>query len=307
MYYCQNCGSPLENPPGNFCPSCGAQIPTTPGAPHQQQEQQWSGRRQTASEAMHFSGRMDRPGLKRAAKDRLSGNWGKAIGLELVMESLLTSPASISFGFLYSFLISLSAILIRIMSQEAISFLLLCLMGLCLIPMLIFWGPLKYGNDAFYLQLFHERKPPFSLLFQGFSCFGKSCWMGVLKFLLLTGWTLLFAIPGIVKQLSYSMSYFILRDRPELSAWEAIRASKEMMKGNKGELFTLHLSFFGWVILSCLSYGLLDMFYVRQYRNACLAAFYEELKARKSPRIIPESERPLWNRPEPAAVPLTEG
>lgn len=312
MYYCQNCGSPMGDSPGNFCPGCGAQILPAPIAPaQQQQEQQWGGSQQADSEAMLFSGRMTRPELKQAAKDRLSGNWGKAIGLGLVMDSLLGSSFTILFGFFYYVLLSLAVFLTRNMSQEALALLIFGLMCISLIPMLIFWGPLKYGHDAFYLQLFRERKPSFSLLFRGFSCFRKSCWMGVLKFLMLTGWTLLFTIPGIVKSYAYSMSYFILRDHPEMTAREAITASKELMKGHKGELFVLHLSFIGWAILSYLTYGLLELFYVRQYRNACLAAFYEELKARKTPHVIPESERPLWDRPlwdrpDLAAEPIVE-
>ena len=296
MYYCQNCGSPLGDKPNNFCPNCDTDTPSS---------------RKKAEESFRFSGRMTRPELKQAAKDRLSGNWGKAIGLGLVMDSLLGSAATILFSFFYSILISVAAFVIQYISQEYLIALLLVLMAVSLLPLLIFWGPLKYGHDAFYLQLFRERKPSFSLLFRGFSCFGKSCWMGVLKFLMLTGWTLLFTIPGIVKSYAYSMSYFILRDHPEMTAREAITASKELMKGNKGELFVLHLSFIGWAILSYLTYGLLELFYVRQYRNACLAAFYEELKARKTPHVIPESERPLWDRPlwdrpDLAAEPIVE-
>ena len=283
MYYCQNCGSPMGDSPGNFCPGCGAQILTAPIAPaQQQQEQQWGGSQQADSEAMLFSGRMTRPELKQAAKDRLSGNWGKAIGLGLVMDSLLGSAATILFSFFYSILISVAAFVIQYISQEYLIALLLVLMAVSLLPLLIFWGPLKYGHDAFYLQLFRERKPSFSLLFQGFSCFGKSCWLGILQSLLLFAWSLLFAIPGIVKAYAYSMSYYILNDHPEMTANEAVTASKEMMKGHKGELFVLDLSFIGWGILSALTCGILELCYVGPYRLATRTAFYEDLKARQA-------------------------
>ena len=44
-------------------------------------------------------------------------------------------------------------------------------------------------------------------------------------------WMLLFIIPGFIAALRYSMAYFILKDNPEIGALEAIRRSKEMMKG----------------------------------------------------------------------------
>jgi len=56
-------------------------------------------------------------------------------------------------------------------------------------------------------------------------------------------------IPGIIKGLSYSMAFYILADDPTKSVKQCIDESKEMMKGNKGKLFGLQLSFMGWVLL----------------------------------------------------------
>ena len=49
-------------------------------------------------------------------------------------------------------------------------------------------------------------------------------------------------IPGIVKTYSYAMTPYILLDKPELSANEAITDSRMMMRGHKMELFLLDLS-----------------------------------------------------------------
>jgi uncharacterized membrane protein len=44
-----------------------------------------------------------------------------------------------------------------------------------------------------------------------------------------------------------------LADNPEISSLEAIRISKEMMKGNKAKLFCLDISFIGWAIVCALA------------------------------------------------------
>jgi uncharacterized membrane protein len=73
------------------------------------------------------------------------------------------------------------------------------------------------------------------------------------------------------------MTPYILLDRPELSATDAIKESEKMMDGHKMELFILDLSFIGWILLSMLTCGILVL-YVEPYMMATKAAFYLELK-----------------------------
>ena len=249
MKYCPQCGAPIYTDSAQFCPSCGAQVPAAPIAPaQQQQEQQWGGSQQAASEAMLFTGGMSRAEMKQAAKDRLAGNWGKAIGVTLLVIVIIGAASSLSMG----------------------------------IGALLLFGVLGFGQMRFFMQLFKLREVEFVTRFKGFDDFGKTCWLGILQSLLLFAWSLLFAIPGIVKAYAYSMSYYILNDHPEMTANEAVTASKEMMKGHKGELFVLDLSFIGWGILSALTCGILELCYVGPYRLATRTAFYEDLKARQA-------------------------
>ncbi len=90
-------------------------------------------------------------------------------------------------------------------------------------------------------------------------------------------WSLLFVIPGIIKSYSYAMTNYILLDRPELSATDAIEESKKMMEGHKMDLFILDLSFFGWYLLGSLTCGLL-YFWITPYHMTSHAEFYLELK-----------------------------
>ena len=73
------------------------------------------------------------------------------------------------------------------------------------------------------------------------------------------------------------MSYYILKDNPNMSGDEARKASIEMMKGHKWELFCLEFSYIGWILLSILTFGILTL-WVNPYMEVAKVAFYENLK-----------------------------
>ena len=74
------------------------------------------------------------------------------------------------------------------------------------------------------------------------------------------------------------MTPYILIDRPEIGAKEALKLSMQMTKGHKGEIFVMYLSFIGWGILTSLTCGLVGIFYAFPYMNTTMAGYYEELK-----------------------------
>jgi len=46
----------------------------------------------------------------------------------------------------------------------------------------------------------------------------------------------LLIVPGVIASLRYSMAYYIMTDKPELSAFDALNESKLMMVGFKFDL-----------------------------------------------------------------------
>lgn len=92
-------------------------------------------------------------------------------------------------------------------------------------------------------------------------------------------WSLLFVVPGIIKSYSYCQTIFIKAENPHIPAGRAIELSKIMMDGHKADLFYLHLSFFGWMLLSALTYNILGIVYVYPYYYSALAFAYLEVKA----------------------------
>ena len=89
-------------------------------------------------------------------------------------------------------------------------------------------------------------------------------------------WMLLLIVPGIVKAYSYALAPYLVQDHPEMSASQAIDESMRLMEGHKMRLFMLDLSFIGWWLLCCLTFGLLT-FIVAPYQLTARAEFYSEL------------------------------
>ena len=100
-------------------------------------------------------------------------------------------------------------------------------------------------------------------------------------------------IGGIILAYAYAMVPYLLHDYPELSIREAMKISREMMRGHKWELFVLDLTFIGWIILSIFTLGL-GILFVEPYQQAARSAFYEDLK-RDS--IVEEDDQPTTEEP----------
>ena len=152
------------------------------------------------------------------------------------------------------------------------------------IAVLIISGPLAIGFYGATLKVIRGEKPEIVNLFDGFQNFVNALVLNLVNSIFIVLWSLLFVIPGIVKALSYSMSYFILIDNPEMSHSEARRASMAMMEGHKWRLFCLELSFIGWMFLCALTGGILTL-WIQPYMSTAMAAFYEDLKAQQAPAI----------------------
>ncbi|RDU35737.1 hypothetical protein DRW41_16485 [Neobacillus piezotolerans] len=97
-------------------------------------------------------------------------------------------------------------------------------------------------------------------------------------------WTLLLIIPGIVKGLAYSQTYFILKDNPGIVLNDAITQSRKLMDGYKGKYFLLNLSFIGWGLLCLLTLGI-GFIWLAPYITASLASFYQRLIENRDAQI----------------------
>ncbi len=79
-----------------------------------------------------------------------------------------------------------------------------------------------------------------------------------------------------VKQLSYSLSFFIAYDEPNITAKEAVMKSKNLMQGKRGSYFVLLLSFIGWAILATLTLGI-GYLWLLPYMQVATVCFYDTI------------------------------
>ena len=84
----------------------------------------------------------------------------------------------------------------------------------------------------------------------------------------------------------YSMAHFIMADYPGVGAIEALRLSRQMMKGNKWRLFCLDFSFIGWVLLAACCTCSIGFYFLTPYQYVSHAAFYEEISNRGTPEEV---------------------
>lgn len=142
---------------------------------------------------------------------------------------------------------------------------------------LIIMGPLSLGIAQMFLKLHRKEDVRLEEVFAGFNDFARSLTAYLLTALYVFLWMLLLIVPGIVAAIGYSMTFFILAEDPKISATDAMRQSKEMMQGHKSEYFWLMLLFFGWFIVSCLTWGL-GFLLLQSYMTMASTIFYKRLK-----------------------------
>lgn len=191
--------------------------------------------------------------LMRRAKESLKGNWGACIGATLIY-------------------IVITIITIAIPIADIIG--------------LVIEGPITLGFAMLYLNMIRKKSAEVEQIFAGFKHFTPSFCLYILILIFILLWSLLFIIPGIVALFAYSMSFYILADNPGIGALEAIRRSKQMMKGRKGELFCLCLRFLGWFLVCC--FFVIGFLWLIPYMYTACAHFYEE--AKKS--VTPDADQP---------------
>ncbi len=184
----------------------------------------------------------NRAELKSAAREQIKGNIWLYFGLSIVLTLILSAVSFTGIG------------------------------------ALLLAGPIELGCAMFMLEVVRTKKGNFSTGFKGFNQFGASFVATLLISIFVTLWTLLLVVPGIIAAFRYSMTFYILADNPEMSGYDAMKKSKEMMIGHKWELFVLGLSFIGWILLVSITFGIAAI-YVQPYMEATVVNFYEKLKA----------------------------
>ncbi|WP_049671969.1 DUF975 family protein [Bacillus sp. FJAT-27916] len=165
---------------------------------------------------------------RQIARNKLKGHWGLAIGVFFTVALITSAIDALAQDYYYVYWILLLFISV----------------------------PLSVGQLWFFQDVERGETLTYSHLFDTFrKDYVRTLTAMLLVYLYTFLWSLLLIIPGIVKGLSYSMTMFVLRDHPEMTASEAIKESQRLMYGKKFDLFKLILSFIGYVILPWVLIG----------------------------------------------------
>ena len=149
---------------------------------------------------------------------------------------------------------------------------------LLLVARLALSGAMSMGRATYSLNLIDGVEAEFADLFVGFRRFYDALIMNVVSILMVFLGMLLFVVPGIILGYAYAMAPYILAETPDISGTEALRLSRQMMKGHKWELFWLELTFIGWSILAAFTFGLGNLA-LAPYQGISKASFYRDVKA----------------------------
>lgn len=229
---------------------------------------------------------MDSKILRSRARANLAGNWGISIAVAVVASLLgallagntflpdVQEEAVVWFPFL-------EKIAERMNQGYKIGNVTLSLRGgIFGLAALLIGGVLQMGYAKFLLKQHDGEEVRFQDLFSMFDYFGTGFAQRFLRSLYVMLWSLLFVIPGVIKEYSYAMTPFILAEHPNLTASQAIGLSQDLMDGHKADLFFLDLSFIGWSLLAAITLNLGNI-PLNPYKNAARAAFYRQLQAEK--------------------------
>ena len=131
---------------------------------------------------------------------------------------------------------------------------------------------LSAGFTIFILNIVSAVQASYWNLLDGFGMILRVLLLYILEKIFIFLWALLLIVPGIIAAYKYRLAIYLLIEHPEMSVMDCIRESKRLMRGYKGELFVLDLSFIGWAILSGIPY-------VGYIARAWLAPFYRTSEA----------------------------
>lgn len=105
------------------------------------------------------------------------------------------------------------------------------------------------GYALYCLRVQRGEELPYESLFDAFPFAGRVAALSVLYGVLVGTGLSLFVVPGVVLALAYSHALFHLCEDPDMGVFEALRRSRTELRGYKGQLLALLLSFLPLLLL----------------------------------------------------------
>ena len=225
--------------------------------------------------------------LKAIAKEHMFNKYGTAIGA-LVIVSMITMFVSF-FSTIFIDTKTVTGIILNLLISFVVS---------------VLTGLFTSGQRYFYLKISCGRPVTISDVFYGFKLFPNKAvliqlYLSIFIYVSMLPMTLMsymvarnpknslymlfyslamifYGVVTVILSLVYSQAFFLLHDFPNYSAKELLAMSRQLMKGSKGRLFYLNVSFFPLLLLGLLSCGIAYLWLV-PYMNATASEFFLDL------------------------------
>lgn len=251
--------------------------------------------------------------LKKRAKQKLQGNYGFCVGVQLIINAIISIVLVIMFfaGLIAGILGSGSIYGLRGNMAEYI--IIIAIVVVSMILMVVLVSLFTPGTLKIYLNISENKPAHISDLLYGFKNKPhKFIGLSLIIFLIAMVWSipyyvvlavaeitnyipvmivllvityLLLLIGVTITSLYVAQAAFIFVEAPDKGIFRCLKESVEMMKGHKGSLFYINLSFMGLVLLGYCSFGIAYL-WIMPYMYATLTEYYNELK----PKMILEPE-----------------
>lgn len=213
---------------------------------------------------------MTRSELKQNAKAKLSGKWGKAIGINLIyllLTALLTAAVGLINNSTISLILNIVIALVGIAISYGVTASLIKLSRNENVGLIDFLptGLQNFGKIIkLYFSLILKLLLPMIAYIVGMLIMIASFVIDSSAALVVTIVGLILFIIGLIayvkKVLLYAIPSYVLYDNPEATSKEVLDKTAVLMNGNRWNYVVLHLSFFGWYLLAGFVPGLLSAF-----------------------------------------------
>ena len=227
--------------------------------------------------------------LKASAKERMFGHYGTAVGALLIIVCIVGPIMGLT-----NLLVDISTVAGTIL-YYSISFFIM-----------LFAGLFTSGTTYLYLEIICGKPASAGDVFRGFSlCPNKAIliqgWITLISYLvdipliiisyriinasesevltLMLPYALCTIFSGVISimlSLWYAQAFYLLHDFPQYSARELLARCRKLMKGHKGRLFYIYVSFIPLIIVAMLSCGI-GLLWLIPYMNATQTEFFLDL------------------------------
>ncbi len=226
--------------------------------------------------------------LKRLAREQLNGRWGLAIGVNLLVQMIISGLLTPFYflliitgsGAIQSITYMVAAIIISAVSMVLQCGILRIYFGFARnqeVSVGMVFGEFTRRPDRYILGYILIFVVEIVCMLPGAICLVVGIVADTVLAIMIGGALYIIGFVVVIYvSLRLSQIFYLLVEHGDMSVIEAFRTSSQMMEGNMGRFFYIYVSFIGWSLLGLLSCGI-GMLWVTPYMMQTNVNFYRDL------------------------------